>query len=64
MRMVVSEHGKTYDWVDKVVDHLDNPSQITLHWSFDCQAYADSWWEKYETFAKKLVEHENAARVC
>lgn len=60
---VVSEHNKTYDWVDHVVDHFDNPSQITLHWSFDCQAYPDDWWQKYEHFARKLVEHENATGV-
>lgn len=61
---VVSEHNKTYNWVDHVVNCLDNPSQITLHWSFDCQAYPDTWFDKYVDFARKVVEHENAARVC
>jgi hypothetical protein len=49
---VVSQYHKTYDYVNRVIDNLDNPSQITLHWMFDVKL--KGWEQCYEHFANRV----------
>lgn len=56
IELVVSEWQKTYANVNVVLRHLDNPSQITLHWIYD--QMKDGWEKRYEQLCLALAKEE------
>lgn len=53
MTPVISEYKKTYDYSHLVIRHLDNPSQITLHWMFDKDH--KGWEDCYHALCQEIV---------
>jgi hypothetical protein len=54
MTPVVSKFKITYDDADKVIENLEDPSQITLHWCYDAQR--SSWLDDYQRLCDKINE--------
>ena len=52
MTPVVSKFKITYDDAHKVIDHLDDPSQITLHWCYDAQR--PNWLSDYQALCTEI----------
>jgi hypothetical protein len=52
MTPVISKFKVTYDDAHKVVNHLDDPSQITLHWCYDAQR--PNWLSEYQTLCTEI----------
>ncbi len=52
MEVRISEFTKTYDHVDKVMENLVNPSQITLHWIYDVNR--PNWQEEYRELCRRI----------
>ena len=55
---VISQYHKTYDYADKVLAHLNNGSQLTLHWMFDVQN--DNWATYYHALGRVLRERADS----
>mgnify|MGYP000334771019 CR=1 FL=1 len=55
---IVSKFQVTYDYAHKVIDHLDDPSQITLHWIFD-RGHPD-WLGHYRRLCERLTTQKGA----
>jgi len=53
---VVSKYGVTYSDADVVIKNLHDPSQITLHWCYDCAN--PSWLQKYNDLCNRIIEME------
>lgn len=51
---IVSKFQVTYDYAHKVVDHLHDPSQITLHWIFD--RGVPDWLGHYRRLCEKITQ--------
>jgi hypothetical protein len=49
---IISKYKVTYDYANQVIKHLDDPSQITIHWIFDTQL--SGWQEHYTKLAIAL----------
>ena len=54
MEPIVSKYGVTYSDANVVVNNLDDPSQLTLHWCYD--AHRAGWEEDYHTLCKELTK--------
>ena len=54
MEPIISKFGVTYDYVDKVIENLDDPSQITLHWCYDRRDV--NWLHNYQLLCDKIKE--------
>ena len=52
MTPVVSKFKVTYDDAHKVINHLGDPSQITLHWCYDAQR--PNWLSDYQKLSDKI----------
>lgn len=55
VKPVISLLTKTYDYASNVVNWLHDPSQITLHWYYDCQY--SNWREAYTRLCIALQNH-------
>lgn len=55
---VISQYNKTYAFADTVIRHLDNGSQLTLHWMFDVQR--KEWEYNYHALGRALRERADA----
>jgi len=49
---VISQYHQTYDYANRVIDKLENRSQITLHWIFDSQH--NGWEQCYDHLAGRV----------
>ena len=51
---VISKFGATYSDANVVIKNLDDPSQITLHWCYDCERVG--WEDDYHSLCKELIK--------
>ena len=56
MTPVISKFKITYDDADKVINNLNDPSQITLHWCYDAQK--SNWLYNYQNLCDRIIRKE------
>lgn len=51
---IISKYNVTYAFADVVLKNIEEDSQITLHWCYDCQRH--DWLDNYRKICQKLKE--------